>query len=44
MPFPSDTEPDTEVEALLARELERQTTGLQLIASDSTSSTTELPP
>src|SRR5215216_4026671 len=34
MPFPSDTEPDTEVEALLARELERQTTGLQLIASE----------
>ena len=34
MPFPSDTEPDTEIEALLARELERQTTGLQLIASE----------
>jgi len=34
MPFPSDTEPDTEVDALLARELERQTTGLQLIASE----------
>jgi len=34
MPFPTDTEPDTEVEALLARELERQTTGLQLIASE----------
>jgi glycine hydroxymethyltransferase len=34
MPFPSDTEPDTEVEALLASELERQTTGLQLIASE----------
>ena len=34
MPFPSDTEPDTEVEALLAREVERQTTGLQLIASE----------
>jgi len=34
MPFPSDTEPDTEVEGLLARELERQTTGLQLIASE----------
>ncbi|HEU4841641.1 MAG TPA: serine hydroxymethyltransferase, partial [Ilumatobacteraceae bacterium] len=34
MPFPSDTEPDTEVEALLARELDRQTTGLQLIASE----------
>ena len=34
MPFPSDTEPDTELEGLLARELERQTTGLQLIASE----------
>src|SRR5215218_567461 len=34
MPFPTDTEPDTEVETLLARELERQTTGLQLIASE----------
>jgi glycine hydroxymethyltransferase len=34
MPFPTDTEPDTEIEALLARELERQTTGLQLIASE----------
>jgi glycine hydroxymethyltransferase len=34
MPFPSDTEPDTEIEALLERELERQTTGLQLIASE----------
>src|SRR5918998_4673195 len=34
MLFPTDTEPDTEVEALLARELERQTTGLQLIASE----------
>src|SRR5918997_1757005 len=34
MPFPTDTEPDTEVDALLARELERQTTGLQLIASE----------
>ena len=34
MPYPSDTEPDTEVEGLLARELERQTTGLQLIASE----------
>jgi glycine hydroxymethyltransferase len=34
MPFPSDTDPDLEVEALLARELERQTTGLQLIASE----------
>src|SRR5918998_4871124 len=34
MLFPTDTEPDTEVEALLTRELERQTTGLQLIASE----------
>jgi glycine hydroxymethyltransferase len=34
MPFPSDTAPDTEVEALLAHEVERQTTGLQLIASE----------
>ena len=34
MPFPTDTEPDTEVEALLRREFERQTTGLQLIASE----------
>ena len=34
MPFPSDTDPDTEIFALLDRELERQTTGLQLIASE----------
>jgi glycine hydroxymethyltransferase len=34
MPFYSDTHPDTEVEALLVREFERQTTGLQLIASE----------
>ena len=34
MPFPTDTEPDTEIEALLTRELERQTTGLQLIPSE----------
>ena len=34
MPFPTDTEPDTEIEALLAAEFERQTTGLQLIASE----------
>jgi glycine hydroxymethyltransferase len=34
MPFPTDTEPDTEVAGLIARELERQTTGLQLIASE----------
>ncbi len=34
MPFPSDTDPDTEIEALIAREVERQTTGIQLIASE----------
>jgi glycine hydroxymethyltransferase len=34
MPFPSDSAPDTEVEALIAKEVERQTTGLQLIASE----------
>ncbi|HEY5874013.1 MAG TPA: serine hydroxymethyltransferase [Ilumatobacteraceae bacterium] len=34
MPFPSDTDPDTEVFDLLDRELERQITGLQLIASE----------
>ena len=34
MPFYSDTHPDTEVESLIERELERQTTGLQLIASE----------
>jgi len=34
MPFPSDTDPDTEVLDLIAREVERQTTGLQLIASE----------
>ena len=34
MPFPSDLNPDTEVLALLDREVERQTTGLQLIASE----------
>jgi glycine hydroxymethyltransferase len=34
MPFPSDTDPDTEVQALLDREHERQTTGIQLIASE----------
>jgi glycine hydroxymethyltransferase len=34
MPFPSDTDPDREVEALIAHELERQITGLQLIASE----------
>ncbi len=34
MPFPSDTDPDTEVQSLLEREVERQITGLQLIASE----------
>jgi hypothetical protein len=35
MPFPSDTDPDLEVfEALIDREVERQNTGLQLIASE----------
>ena len=35
MPFPSDTDPDTEVfRRSSTRELERQTTGLQLIASE----------
>jgi len=34
MPFPSDSNPDAEVLALLDREVERQTTGLQLIASE----------
>jgi glycine hydroxymethyltransferase len=34
MPFPSDTDPDTAVEALIEREFERQTTGIQLIASE----------
>ena len=34
MTFPSETDPDTVVEALLKREFERQTTGLQLIASE----------
>ena len=34
MPFPSDTNPDTELFALIDREVERQTTGLQLIASE----------
>ena len=34
MNFPTDTEPDFEIERLLALELERQTTGLQLIASE----------
>jgi glycine hydroxymethyltransferase len=34
MPFPSDTTPDTVLEDLIAREVERQVTGLQLIASE----------
>ena len=34
MPYPSDTDPDLEVEALIERELVRQTTGIQLIASE----------
>ncbi|NDH46439.1 MAG: serine hydroxymethyltransferase [Acidimicrobiia bacterium] len=34
MPFPSDTDPDLEIERLLADEFVRQTTGLQLIASE----------
>jgi len=34
MPFPSDTDPDTVVMDLIEREVERQTTGIQLIASE----------
>ncbi len=34
MPFPTDSHPDTEVQALIDAEIERQTTGLQLIASE----------
>lgn len=34
MPFPSDTDPDLEVESLIAAEFERQCSGLQLIASE----------
>jgi len=34
MPFPSETDPDIEVQTLIEREIERQTTGLQLIASE----------
>ncbi|MFZ9398942.1 MAG: serine hydroxymethyltransferase, partial [Ilumatobacteraceae bacterium] len=34
MPFPSDNDPDLEVERLIADEFTRQTTGLQLIASE----------
>ena len=32
--FPSDELPDKEIEDLLAQELQRQTTGIQLIASE----------
>ena len=34
MPFPSDTTPDTQLFDLIDREVERQCTGLQLIASE----------
>ena len=34
MPFPSDTTPDTAVEDMIQREVQRQCTGLQLIASE----------
>jgi len=34
MPFPSDNDPDLDVERLIADEFVRQTTGLQLIASE----------
>lgn len=34
MPFPSDSKPDSQVEALIEKERTRQTTGLQLIASE----------
>ncbi|MEO1055627.1 MAG: serine hydroxymethyltransferase [Actinomycetota bacterium] len=34
MPYPSDTDPDREVLDLIDREIERQTTGIQLIASE----------
>jgi glycine hydroxymethyltransferase len=34
MPFPSDVDPDLEIEALLDSELRRQVDGLQLIASE----------
>jgi len=34
MPFPSDATPDTELFALIDREVQRQVTGLQLIASE----------
>src|SRR3990170_2480826 len=38
MPFPSDADPDIEIEALLASEFERQTTTLQMIASENLTS------
>lgn len=34
MPFPTDADPDREIEALIEQEVVRQTTGLQLIASE----------
>jgi len=34
MPFPTTTDPDNEIQALLDAEIDRQTTGLQLIASE----------
>lgn len=34
MPFPTDADPDLEIEALIEQEVVRQTTGLQLIASE----------
>ena len=34
MPFPSDTTPDTQVFDLIDREVQRQVTGIQLIASE----------
>jgi glycine hydroxymethyltransferase len=34
MPYPSDIAPDTQIESLIAAEFDRQTTGLQLIASE----------
>ena len=34
MPWPSDTDPDLEIDAIVAREQERANTGLQLIASE----------
>ena len=34
MPFPSDSDPDLEIERLITAEYERQITGLQLIASE----------